>query len=87
MFCRHRISAIRKSFLLFLFSVLFLAVGAVAQTGTTSLRGVVTDKTGASVAEAKVSLDNSTQAFHRDAVSTAPQVNTVLLPCLRAHID
>ena len=45
---------------------LFVTVSAYAQVGTTSLRGTVIDKTGASVSDAKVSLDNVGQAFHRE---------------------
>lgn len=37
-----------------------------AQTGTTSLRGAATDRTGASVGSAKVTLDNPSQAFRRE---------------------
>ena len=45
----------------------FLAVTcAWAQTGTTSLRGVVSDKTGATVANAKVTLTNSGQGLKRE---------------------
>ncbi len=40
-----------------------------AQTGTSSLRGTVTDKTGATVAGAKVSVANAAQAISRDAVT------------------
>jgi len=42
---------------------------AFAQTGTTSLHGTVTDKSGATVAGANVSLDNSQQGFHRVTVT------------------
>jgi hypothetical protein len=45
---------------------LLVVVGAWGQTGTTSLHGVVTDKTGAVVAAAKVTLDNAQQALHRE---------------------
>ena len=52
-----------------------------AQTGTTSLRGTVTDKTGASVGEANVSLDNLSQAFHRETqTSTTGEYDFVALP-------
>ena len=55
----------------FLFAVtaLLFASSSFAQTGTTSLRGTVLDKSGASVAGAKVSLDNPSQAVHREMVS------------------
>jgi len=42
---------------------------AFGQTGTSSLRGTVLDKTGAGVTDAKVSLDNLAQAFHREVQS------------------
>jgi len=42
---------------------------AVGQTGTTSVRGTVTDKTGATVAGAKVRLNNAAQAVERDIES------------------
>ncbi len=64
------------------FVVLMFAVTcAWAQTGTTSLRGTVTDKTGASVGEANVSLDNLSQAFHRETqTSTTGEYDFVALP-------
>jgi hypothetical protein len=39
------------------------------QTGTTSVRGTITDKSGASVPEAKVRLENKTQALERETVT------------------
>ena len=54
------------SFMIFLLSV----TSAWAQTGTASLRGTVTDKTGASVGDAKVSLDNLGQALHREEMTS-----------------
>ena len=47
------------------------AAGVWAQTGTTSLHGVVTDKSGASIGAAKVTLENVQQGFHRE-VNTTP---------------
>jgi hypothetical protein len=55
-----------KAFFAILAVCLFVMVSAYAQVGTTSLRGTVIDKTGASVSDAKVSLDNVGQAFHRE---------------------
>lgn len=54
-----------------LVAVVVLGVGntASAQTGTTSLRGTVTDKSGAAVADAKVTLANPEQGVTRDVVS------------------
>jgi hypothetical protein len=45
---------------------LSVTIGAYAQTGTTSVRGVVTDKTGAAVVGAKVTLSSAAQAFRRE---------------------
>jgi len=42
---------------------------ALAQTGTTSLRGTVTDKTGATVAGAIVHLVNMAQATERESAT------------------
>ncbi|HEV1996400.1 MAG TPA: carboxypeptidase-like regulatory domain-containing protein, partial [Candidatus Acidoferrum sp.] len=58
-----------KVFFVILLICLFVNVSAYAQVGTTSVRGVVTDKTGASVGDAKVSLDNLGQAFHREMLT------------------
>jgi len=44
---------------------LLLAAGLFAQTGTTSLRGVVLDKSGAAVVGARVVLENAGQALQR----------------------
>jgi len=46
-----------------------LASGANAQTGTTSLRGVVTDQSGAAINGARVMLNNAQQGLHREDVS------------------
>src|SRR5215472_572938 len=45
---------------------LVAVAGAWSQTGTTSLRGTVFDKTGAAIVGAKVTLSNPTQAFERE---------------------
>ncbi len=44
---------------------LSLVVGAKAQTGTTSVHGVVLDKSGATIAAAKVTLKNVQQGNER----------------------
>src|SRR6266567_737513 len=51
------------------FAVVCLFAGSIAfgQTGTASLRGTVTDKSGATIAGAKVHLVNTAQALERDA--------------------
>ncbi len=70
-----------KCFLAILLLCLFVTVGGWGQTGTTSLRGTVTDKTGASVGAAKVSLDNLGQALHREAqTNTSGEYDFVALP-------
>ncbi len=51
--------------------VCLLASGtAIAQTGTTSLRGTILDKSGAAVAGATVTLSNSEQGFERTVSSS-----------------
>jgi hypothetical protein len=47
----------------------FAAGVALAQTGTTSVRGTVSDKTGASIAGAKVSITNVDQGLQREATT------------------
>jgi hypothetical protein len=46
-------------------------IGSWAQTGTTSIRGTVTDKSGAAVSGAKLSLVNIEQGLHREASTNA----------------
>src|SRR5437867_11226462 len=61
---------LRKSFQFGL--ALRLVTGAsLAQTGTTAIRGVVTDKTGAAIAGAAVKLSNPAQGLERQAVTGA----------------
>jgi hypothetical protein len=48
---------------------LFGSNAAVAQTGTTSLRGTILDKSGAAIVGAKVTLSNSQQGFERTVLS------------------
>jgi len=50
----------------FVVVLLLVANLTFAQTGTTSLRGVVLDKSGASIADAKVTIVNNAQATTRD---------------------
>src|ERR1700758_1777827 len=64
-----RVLSMKRNLLLILIAslvALFAASGARAQVGTTSLRGTVTDKSGAVVANAKVSLTNTGQALTRE---------------------
>ncbi len=55
-----------KVFFAILLVCLFVTVSAYAQVGTTSIRGVVTDKTGAAVVGARVTLSSPAQAFRRE---------------------
>src|ERR1700737_1110180 len=66
-----RLTSIVRNFLLVSAAMLIVAVGSFAQSGTTSLRGTVLDKSGASVGDAKGTLDNPAQAFHREAQTGA----------------
>ena len=50
---------------------LLLIPNSSSQTGTTSLRGTVTDKSHAVVAEATVTLANTAQNFTRDMVTSS----------------
>lgn len=59
----------KRGLLIGLGATLFVVTCGWAQIGTTSLRGTVTDKSGASVGVARVSLDNVGQAFHRETQS------------------
>src|SRR5256712_9627557 len=48
---------------------LFIGSAVLAQTGTTSLRGTILDKSGAAIVGAKVTLSNSQQGFERTVLS------------------
>jgi hypothetical protein len=48
---------------------LVVAVGSWGQTGTSSVRGAVTDKTGAAIVGAKVTLVNAAQGLHREGAT------------------
>ncbi|MHB8500927.1 MAG: carboxypeptidase-like regulatory domain-containing protein [Candidatus Acidiferrales bacterium] len=76
-----RWSSMKRNFLVFCVAFLFAVTCVWAQTGTTSLRGVVTDKTGATVANAKVTLVNIGQGLKRDsATSNAGEYEFLALP-------
>jgi hypothetical protein len=55
-----------KAFFAILMVCLFVTISACPRVGTTSVRGVVTDKTGAAVVGAKVTLSSAAQAFRRE---------------------
>ncbi len=57
---------IKRNILISCVAVLFAVACAWAQVGTTSIRGVVTDKTGAAIVGAHVTLVSSAQAIQRD---------------------
>jgi hypothetical protein len=65
------ILSFRHSSLLFAFVFLLSAGIARPQTGTTSLRGTVTDKTGGAIGGAKVTLRNASLGFERTVASGA----------------
>nr|MDP9146295.1 carboxypeptidase regulatory-like domain-containing protein [Acidobacteriota bacterium] len=61
--------------------VLVTVAGSWAQTGTTSLNGVVTDKSGATVADAMVTLSNPSQGYVRDTkTNKAGEYEFISLP-------
>src|SRR5216684_38878 len=60
---------------------LLTGTGAPAQTGTTSLRGAVLDKSGAAIGDAKVAIFNNAQATTRDVVTkSAGEFEFLALP-------
>lgn len=63
--------AFRRFFILFSIYFLFCSSHSWAQTGTTSLRGTVLDKSGASIAAATVKLTEPSQAVQRTAISSS----------------
>src|SRR2546422_1522222 len=64
-------SSMERNLLISLIAFLFLATSVRAQLATTSIRGVVTEKTGAAIVGAKVTLANVGQALQR-AIQTGP---------------
>src|ERR1700730_14592925 len=74
-------SSMKRNSLIFCVAFLFAVTCLCAQTGTTSLRGVVTDKTGATVANARVTLNNIGQGLKRDSTtSNAGEYEFLALP-------
>lgn len=71
----------KRNFMLSLIASLLAVTCTWAQTGTTSLRGVVTDKTGAAIVGAAVTLVNTTQGFERKtATGGAGEYEFLALP-------
>ncbi len=58
--------SVKRNFLISFVAFLFAVACAWAQVGTTSVRGVVTDKTGAAIVGAKVTLVSTAQALQRE---------------------
>jgi hypothetical protein len=74
-------SIAKRNTLVLSVAFLFAVTCAWAQTGTTSLRGVVTDKTGATVANANVTLTNVGQALKREmTTNNAGEYEFLALP-------
>src|SRR5450432_2893630 len=67
--CMNWSIAKRNVLVSFILLMLLPAINA-AQTGTTSLRGTVVDKSGATVSDAKVTLSDSKQGFERGTASS-----------------
>ncbi len=63
------ISILKRNILISSLVMLFAITCAWGQTGTTSLRGVVSDKTGAAIVNAKVTLVNTSQGLKRETTS------------------
>src|SRR6266566_4796207 len=61
----------RNQLVLFLVAFLFLTSEAAAQTGTTSLRGTVIDKTGGVIQGARVSLSDPVRSAERTRTTSA----------------
>jgi uncharacterized membrane protein len=60
-------ASMRRSFIAaFVFVLVFGGTLALAQSGTTSLRGTVLDKSGAAIVGAQVTLSSESQGLHRD---------------------
>ncbi len=76
-----RISYVKRSIIVGLTISILAAVATWAQTGTTSLHGVVTDKSGATIGDASVTLSNTAQGFQRDTkTNNAGEYEFISLP-------
>src|SRR5256884_3159002 len=74
-------SSMKRNLLAGFVVFMFAVTCSWAQTGTTSRLGSVTDMADASLGDAKVSLDNLGQAFHRETqTSTTGEYDFVALP-------
>ena len=74
-------SAVNRNFVLASIVLMLITASTWAQTGTTSLHGVVTDKSGASIGDATVTLSNTGQGFQRDSkTNKAGEYDFISLP-------
>jgi hypothetical protein len=74
-------SAVNRNFVLASIVLMLVTASTWAQTGTTSLHGVVTDKSGASIGDATVTLSNTGQGFQRDTkTNKAGEYDFISLP-------
>ena len=65
-------TSMRRSFIAaFVFLLVFGGTLALAQSGTTSLRGTVLDKSGAAIVGARVPLSSESQGLHRDTTTNS----------------
>jgi hypothetical protein len=64
-------SSLKRNFLTFLVAMFVATTCAWAQVGTTSIRGTVTDKSGAVIATAKVTLTSAAQALTREITTSS----------------
>jgi hypothetical protein len=64
-----KFSSIKRNLLAMLAAVLLVVANAWAQTGTTSLRGTVTDKSDAAIVGANVKISNSQTGFERSTTT------------------
>ena len=61
----------KRNFFIFLAVFFLVTTSALGQTGTTSVRGSVLDKSGAAIVGATVSLDNAGQALHHQTKTSS----------------
>jgi hypothetical protein len=72
---------VKRNILVSLAVILLVGTCAWAQTGTTSLRGAVLDKSGASIVGATVTLDNAAQGLHHQIkTSSSGEYEFLALP-------
>lgn len=67
MFCAFSVR--RSTFFAFLFAILFAPARLAAQVPTTTLNGIVTDASGAAIANARVTATNSATQAQREAIT------------------